>query len=109
MTDYEFTEEQDEEILKLSMYMKITSILAIVFGALALTFSLIDFNLVSIVYFGFLIVAGISFYLPTDNFTRIAKTEGSDIKELIQGFKELSNFWNVIIILLVILLVLTFL
>ena len=105
MTNYEFNEEENKDILKLSMYMKITAILAIVFGGLALVFSIISFDLVASLYFGFFIIAGISFYLPTDNFRRIAKTEGNDIEELIQGFKELYNFWNFVVVVLIILVV----
>lgn len=103
MSNYEFTEEENTEILKLAKFMKITAILVIVFGVLAFVFSVISVDLVAIFYFGFLIIAGISFYMPTDNFTNIAKTEGSDIQELMTGFKELFNFWNVVIALLVVL------
>lgn len=106
MSNYEFTKEENAEIMKLATYMKITSILVVVFGILALVFSLIVVDLVSALYFGFFIIAGISFYLPTDNFRNIAKTEGNDIEELIKGFKELFNFWNLVIIILAILLVL---
>jgi hypothetical protein len=105
MEKYEFTEEENTEIMKLAKYMKITAILVIVFGALALVFSVLSADLIGSIYFVFFIIAGISFYMPTDNFRRIAKTEGSDIEELIKGFKELTNFWNVVIIILVVLLV----
>jgi hypothetical protein len=105
MTKYEFTKEENIAILKFSKYMMITSILTIIFGALAIIFSIISVDIVSTLYFAFFIIAGISFYLPVDNFERIAKTEGSDIEELIQGFKELSKFWNVVVILAVVLLV----
>ena len=105
MTSYEFNEEENRKILKLAMYMEITSIIVVIFGVLALIFSLINVDISSSLYFGFFIIAGISFYLPTDNFRKIAKTEGNDIKELIQGFKELFNFWNVVIVILAVLLV----
>ncbi|TFF94826.1 hypothetical protein EU546_04405 [Candidatus Thorarchaeota archaeon] len=105
MSSYEFTEEENAKIEKLAKYMRIASVLVIVFSILALLFSLISMDLVSGVYFVALIIAGISFYFPTDNFTRIATTEKSDIKELIQGFKELFNFWNIVIVVVVVLLV----
>lgn len=105
MTSYEFNEDENSEILKLAKYMKITSFLTIIFGSLAIVFSIISFDLIAILYFGFFIIAGISFYFPTDNFKRIATTEGSDIEELIIGFKELSKFWTVVVILAVVLLV----
>ena len=104
MTGYEFTEVQNSEIMKLAKYMTITSILTIIFGGLAIAFSIISVDIISMVYFAFFIIAGISFYLPIDNFKRIATTEGSDIEELIQGFKELSKFWNVVVVLAVVLL-----
>ena len=109
MGEYEFSNDQNTQILDLANFMKITGILATSFGIIAIIATLLtSFRLVSLLYFIFLVIAGISFYLPTDNLKNIAKTEGNDIKELMQGFKELYWSWNAIIVILLILLILEF-
>lgn len=109
MTKYEFTIEQNSQIMDLARFMRYTGILAVVFGLLAIISSVItEIVWVNVLFFGFLVVAGITFYLPTDNFIKIVKTEGNDIEELMKGFKELYYGWIVVIGILLLLLILEF-
>jgi len=96
---YEFNAEEEQEFIALSRIMTILSILFILYGVFGIIFSLNPLDILSVLYSIAIILAGIFFYLPTDNLRLIASTEGNDIKELLQAFKELNTGWDYIIVL----------
>ena len=100
---YEFTEDQNKIILNLAKYMKIMSIIMVFTGLIDMILAIVDASIYIGVYALLLIAIGITFYFPLDNLTNIVKEEGSDIKELMKAFSEISKGFTIIIILLIIL------
>ena len=100
---YEFTEDQNKIILNLAKYMKIMSIIMVFTGLIDMILAIVDASIYIGVYALLLIAIGITFYFPLDNLTNIVKEEGSDIKELMKAFSEISKGFTIIIIILIIL------
>ncbi|MHA2251726.1 MAG: hypothetical protein ACXAD7_15285 [Candidatus Kariarchaeaceae archaeon] len=117
MNNYEFSKEEEEVFTDLIKWMLILSVL-LVFAGTATIIQFIEgdtgfYVLISGITWAIL---GFTLYFPIDNFKRITTTEGSDIKELMVGFKELNKGWfaaNIItglnrLMLLVLLIVIIF-
>ncbi len=104
---YEFTPEEEKEFTELSRILTMLAVLFVLYGVFGIFFSLNPPDILSILYSIAIILAGIFFYLPTDNLRLIASTEGNDIKELMQAFKEMNTGWDYIIVLFGILCVIT--
>jgi hypothetical protein len=100
---YEFTEDQNKIILNLAKFMKIASIITVFTGIIDMINAIIDASIYTGIYALLLITMGITFYFPLDNLTNIVKEEGSDIKELMQAFSEISKGFTIIIIILILL------
>ena len=100
---YEFTENQNIIIMNLARLMKIVSIIMVFTGLIDMIVAIIEASIYSGVYALLIITIGITFYFPIDNLSNIVKEEGSDIKELMQAFSEISKGFTIIIILIIIL------
>lgn len=91
---YEFNKEEEKVFTDLSKWMLILSIMVILAGIATIVQYFVGdggwFLLIAGITW---ILLGISLYFPIDNFKRITTTEGSDIKELMTGFKELDKGW----------------
>lgn len=101
MVKYEFTEEQNQTIDLLSKRMVLVSVLFLFIGIMSVIQAIIIGGGVYFVIYGItMIIFGVSFYLPTDNFKNIVKTEGRDIKELMDAFREINTSWTIIILII---------
>jgi hypothetical protein len=100
---YEFTEDQNIIIMNLAKFMKIMSIIMVFTGLVDMIIAIVGASIYIGVYSLLLIAIGITFYFPLDNLANIVKEEGSDIKELMRAFSEISKGYTVIIVLLIIL------
>ena len=93
---YEFTDSEAEQMWIFGNKLVIVTIVMAITGILGLFISMINFgdmstrDFVLFMEFIFLIVIAIILYRPSDNFTRIATSEGRDIQELMRGIKEFS-------------------
>lgn len=94
---YEFNEEEAENMWVLGNKVAIVGLLMIFGGVIGFVNSARGFddvdNMRSIVFafqFVFLIVIGIVLFRPSDNFKRVATSEGKDIPELMEGIEELT-------------------
>jgi hypothetical protein len=94
---YEFTEDQNLVITNLTNYMKITAYVTVIVGLIDLLEGLIAGSVITVLASLSIIAIGIVFYFPIDNLKRIVKTEGSDIKELMQAFSDLNKGWTIVI------------
>ena len=101
MSEYEFSKQEEHTIASLGQRMSIvaglivaTGISRIILGLLAEGFSgaVIVFLIIALVN----VAIGIVFYRPTNNFKRIATTEGNDIKELMSAFAKLTSGFNLL-------------
>ena len=100
---YEFTEDQNKIILNLAKYMKIMSIIMVFTGLIDVVHAIVATSFYIGFYALLLFAIGATFYFPLDNLSNIVKEEGSDIKELMKAFSEISKGFTIVIILLIIL------
>jgi hypothetical protein len=102
MTGYEFTEQEEELFTELSQYMIVASLFFIILGGIGLARAIfVEVNIFFLVFGISMIVLGFAFFIPTDNFRKIAETKGSDILELLQAFREIRTAWGILIIILI--------
>ncbi|MHA2251725.1 MAG: hypothetical protein ACXAD7_15280 [Candidatus Kariarchaeaceae archaeon] len=106
---YEFSEEDGILIKKVGNKAIIQSVLLAVGGIIAIIIDFInpDDNksivVIWLVVQGLIqVIIGVLFFRPSDNFKRVATTEGKDIHELITGIKELSWGFKMIVYLVVV-------
>ena len=105
MSEYEFSKQEEQTIASLGQRMSIVAgliaatgigriIHGLVLGGGAEGFSgaVIVFLIIALVN----VAIGIVFYRPTNNFKRIATTEGNDIKELMSAFAKLTSGFNLL-------------
>lgn len=98
MRTYEFDENEAEIVWIFGNKISIASLLMMAGGVIGVTVGFIDAiksetplrGIVLLIEFLFLIVIGFILSRPSDNFKRIATSEGRDIPELIQGIKEFN-------------------
>lgn len=105
---YEFTNEENQDFEILTKRLLAVTIGMALMGLTGLFSLIYDFNWYILLFSLTLIVFGVFFYLPIDNFKRIITTEGSDIKELIRGFYELRTGWNISVAILAFLVIVSF-
>ena len=100
MTHYEFSKDEEQKIAALGQRMAIVAIMMGIVGGGRLIVGFLQgfgpdgFNgaVIAFLIIGLLNVGlGITFFRPTDNFKRIATTSGSDIKELMIAFSEMTS------------------
>ncbi len=102
MSTYEFSKEEETVFNDMTKWMLMLSGLLTIAGILSIIHLVInpDRNYF-LLYAGLTwFLLGLTFYFPTDNFRRITKTEGNDIKELMTGFEELDQGWKIANIIL---------
>ncbi|MHA2249146.1 MAG: hypothetical protein ACXAD7_02235 [Candidatus Kariarchaeaceae archaeon] len=111
---YEFTDNEAEQMWIFGNRLVIMTIVMAISGILGLFISMTNFgdmgnrDFVLFMEFIFLIFIAIVLYRPSDNFTRIATSEGRDIQELMRGIKEFSFAFVVTAILITIMGLLNF-
>ncbi|MFX0101002.1 MAG: hypothetical protein ACFFCS_15610 [Candidatus Hodarchaeota archaeon] len=97
MTEYEFSEEYNKIFSKLSQRMLMLGIVIAAGGVATMVNFMLDVSKILALIDGILyVLMAISFILPIDNFKKIVKTKGSDIKELMQAMKELDKGWLIV-------------
>ena len=103
---YEFSDEEAESMWVLGNKISIVGLL-MVFGGIIGSVNAIreldeDDNIRAIILlfeFLFLIVIGVILLRPSDNFKRIATSEGKDVSELMQGIDEFAAGFKISAIL----------
>jgi len=101
MVEYEFGEDENEVILTMVQRMKALSILLLIAGLVTfLPLFLSGFSFGQLLGGILWMLMGIFFFLPLDNFKRIANSKDRDIRELIQGFRELDRGWTFVLVVL---------
>jgi len=101
MVEYEFGEDEAEVILTMVQRMKALSILLLIVGLVAFLPQFMNgFSLGQFLGGILWIVMGIFFFLPLDNFKRIVNSKDRDIRELVQGFRELDRGWTFVLVIL---------
>ena len=113
MESYEFTAEQNQVIGSLASRMRWVSILFALIG-IGLLISLVPniqagaqwvIVIASALFAVINLLKGVVFYRPVDNLSNIVEREGTDIAELLQAFRELSQGFSWMVILNIILIV----
>ena len=113
MESYEFTAEQNQVIGSLASRMRWVSILFVLIG-IGLLISLVPniqagaqwvIVVASALFAVINLLKGVVFYRPVDNLSNIVEREGTDIAELLQAFRELSQGFSWMVILNIILIV----
>ncbi|MHA2171500.1 MAG: hypothetical protein ACXAB7_16555 [Candidatus Kariarchaeaceae archaeon] len=104
---YEFSEEEGEVLWVFGNKLVIVSLLlglSGILGFFAIIAELTEDNqvrsIVLITQFLFLVVSAVVLYRPSDNFTRIATSEGKDIQELMRGVDEFTFGFTIVAILM---------
>jgi len=92
---YEFTSDQNQTISKLSLYMRIISVLIIFVSVV----NVIGFDIGSLLSSGLFFMIGLCTWRAADSFNRIVTTEGFDIGHLMEGMENLRNIYLVQVIL----------
>lgn len=91
---YEFKSEEALVLDQLGRKLTLFGLLIILFGiggiVSDLIFSGIDKLLANILGYVAILIPGILLYRPADNLRNIAKTEGRDIKELMQAISDFN-------------------
>ena len=111
---YEFNDEEAESVWLFGNYIMIASLimaLATIIGLLTFLPKYADLtfpDVVMILNFLFLIPIAIYLFRPSDNFKRIATTEGKDIPELMQGIEEFNYGFLITSILIALIGILNF-
>ncbi|MFW9998028.1 MAG: hypothetical protein ACFFD4_38655 [Candidatus Odinarchaeota archaeon] len=96
MSGYEFTKEQDAVINSLNKRMLLSALVIFIGGVATLVEFMVDLRILLLVNGVLYCVMAVTFILPTDNLRKIVKTEGSDIKELMQAMNELGKGWLIV-------------
>ncbi|MHA2027971.1 MAG: hypothetical protein ACW99A_07080 [Candidatus Kariarchaeaceae archaeon] len=92
MSEYEFSESENEQFSDFSFSLVILSISLGTAGLIIVILGIIpSINPVDIVTGLAFIAIAISLFLPLQNFENITRTEGNDMRELMNGFRVLSN------------------
>ncbi len=112
MSEYEFSQEDNNIFAGLSRWMTIMAVLIGVGGIATLVQYMAGDRRWTVLVHGIMyLVLAIVFYLPVDNFKKIVSSEGKDITELMTSFKEMDKGWlvaNIISFVLVILAIMSF-
>jgi hypothetical protein len=97
---YEFTREQNKEVIDLAHKLKWTGILSIIFGSMLLIISIMilkqsqsTFFVLSLIAL-FIIVTGFLVYKANNPFRLIVHTEGNDIDNLMLALKKLIKVYK---------------
>ncbi len=107
MTEYEFTDEQNDVFLRFLLMLLFLTISLLVTGVITLIQGMIDPVQTGEIIVGILfIVIALALFAPMKNFLNIITTSGNDIKEFMRGIKSL-NFGFTIILGVGIVIVLT--
>ena len=96
MSEYEFSDAENEVFTKLNKNMLLASLLLVLSGLVALILGITAGSVFDIISGITVITIGISLYFPTDNFRNIVSTTGEDIKELLTAFSELDKGWLIV-------------
>ena len=110
MSNYEFSKEDNVVFDALSKRMAHFGILTMITGTLS---AIGGIGAIAAQGFAYepavgtflaivLLIIGITIYRPTDNLRRIAKTEGSDIEELMTALKEFNNGFGIVFVLVLV-------
>ncbi|MCE7735144.1 MAG: hypothetical protein GPJ54_09725 [Candidatus Heimdallarchaeota archaeon] len=92
MSEYEFTGAEDKKFTEFSFSLFLLSISLGVAGFVIVILGLVSpLNITDIITGLAFIAIAVSLFLPVQNFKNIVSTEGSDMKELMNGFSVLSQ------------------
>lgn len=103
MATHEFTRDQDTVFASLARRLTYFGVLLIVTGVARITLLLVrppgeglSLSLIRYLIPLVTIVVGVVLWRPSDNFRRVAGTEGHDIPELMTALNELSAGFNLL-------------
>ena len=108
---YEFTPDEDKIIDGVGVRGLLIGILLIIVAIVSTIKNLILFDSISILFTLTMIqniiagVTGIAFILPFSNYRKLAKTEGKDIDEFMEGIRKMTLGFIIIIIVTVLLVI----
>jgi hypothetical protein len=101
--EYEFEEEHNQVFIELANAMRLVAIALIFVGIATMVIGIMDtFDILDILDGITWILMGVIFYLPINNFLKITKEEGSDIRELITAFTLLDKGWLLLLFALIV-------
>lgn len=108
MSEYELNQAESKIMEKVALRGRIQAGLLTIVGLVGLiaAFTMIGKGstlgiVLGLLYSVLFIVMGVVFLRPTDNFLKVARTTGSDLSEIMQGLRELSQGFKIMCILLI--------
>ena len=97
MASYEFNAEEEVTFRSLAIFMLIGSVLFFLTAIISFitVFTIGNGAVFFLIFSMIMLMMGLTFALPIDNFRRIIRTQKNDIKELLDAFAEIRFVWTV--------------